>query len=722
MADYASYTTRAQRLLATLRQRRIPVGHLDMRPYWRGRAFQEYATEPLTIRRARALEAVLSQMSLLIREDDLIVGTPAGIALEQLPDDFDDAAGQRYKTLNDSIGERWFTTSFDHLAPDYRKLVTIGLAGILAGAQASERTQRDPTRVVFLLSVQIALQAVIAFVHRWAEACITELDRASAERRVELTLIAADLQTIAVEAPHTFHQAVQLVWLVHVILAVEERGAMAFGRMDQYLWPFYQQELVYDGGRRARAILECLWAKLEEPYIPNPVLNIAIGGQTPEGEDAVNPLSYLILDVTKTMATPNSNLSARFARCTPDDFYDACAAVIKTGIGFPAVFNDEVLVPAISELLGADLADARDYCFVGCIETFLPGKMPPWSDSRANLLLALERVLHNGVDKASGKIEGIETGPVQSLATFAEFMNAYHKQLACIISKHCEELVRVKSSLRAEDYTSPLLSALTDNCLKRGLDINMGGTRYPDMHGIGGMGLGSTADSLAAIKWFIYDHGELTWQEMLAALEANYVGHEVLRQRLLNEAPKYGNDVPYVDSIAADIVRIYTGEVLQYRTPGGGRFVPLMAANTGNIYAGRDMGATPDGRRSQEPLSDAASPTFGRDHKGPTAVIDSLTQVDYHPVVGGTVVNLKFAPSTLAGEAGTAVWRSLVKTYFSQGGMQLQFNVTGRKVLEAARREPEKYADLVVRVSGFSAIYVNLPAVVQEDILARTEH
>ncbi|MHB1354387.1 MAG: pyruvate formate lyase family protein [Anaerolineae bacterium] len=722
MANPPFYSTRAQHLLATLRQRRIPIGKHDMRPYWRGCAFERYAGEPMTIRRSRALEAVLSRMSLLIREDDLIVGTPAGIAQGQLPPDIDEVTWQRYKVLNESIGERWFTTNFDHLAPDYHKLVTSGLPGLLAEAQASEQAQRDPAGKVFLRSVQIALQAVIDFVRRWEQACVAEQDRASDIRRDELSLIASDLRAIANQAPQTFSQAVQLVWLVHVVLAVEGRGAMAFGRMDQYLWPLYQQELEHDGGQRARAVLECLWAKLEEPFIPNPVLNIAIGGQSPEGEDAVNELSYLILDVTKTMATPNSNVSARFAHFTPDRFYDACVDVIKTGIGFPAVFNDEVLVPSICGLLGAELADARDYCFVGCIETFMPGKMPPWSDSRANLLLALERVFYNGADRPDGECHGIETGPVERLSTFAEFMVAYHKQLAHIISLHCKELAQIKASLCAEDYTSPLLSALTDDCLKRGLDINMGGARYPDMHGIGGMGLGSTADSLAAIKWFIYDRDELSWQELLAALEADYVGFEALRQRLVNEAPKYGNDVPFVDSIAAEIVRMYTGEVLQHRTPGGGRFVPLMAANTGNIWAGREMGATPDGRRAQEPLSDAASPTFGRDHKGPTAVIDSLTRVDYHPVVGGTVVNMKFAPSTLAGDEGTAVWRSLVKTYFKQGGMQLQFNVTGRKVLEAARREPEKYADLVVRVSGFSAMYVSLPAAVQEDILARTEH
>lgn len=343
-----SCTTRSQHLLATLRQRRIPVGKLDMRPYWRGCAFERYVNEPLTIRRARALEAVLSGMSLLIREDDLIVGTPAGIAQGQLPPDIDEVAWQKCKALNESIGERWFTTSFDHLAPDYHKLVAIGLPGLLAEAQASEQVQRDPARKVFLRSVQIALQAVIDFVRRWQQACVAELDSTSDIRRDELTLIASDLRTIANQAPQTFGQAVQLVWLVHVVLAVEGRGAMAFGRMDQYLWPLFQRELELDGGHRARAILECLWAKLEEPLVPNPVLNIAIGGQTPDGEDAVNALSYLILDVTKTMATPNSNLSARFTRFTPDRFYDACVDVIKTGIGFPAVFNDEVLVPAIT--------------------------------------------------------------------------------------------------------------------------------------------------------------------------------------------------------------------------------------------------------------------------------------------------------------------------------------------------------------------------------------
>ena len=421
------------------------------------------------------------------------------------------------------------------------------------------------------------------------------------------------------------------------------------------------------------------------------------------------------------MGTPRSNLSARLCARTPDAFYAACCRVIKTGIGFPALFNDEVLVPALVSL-GIPLEDARDYAMVGCIETYLPGQMPPWSDSRVNLLRCVDRVLRNGRDGLDCEQRGLPTGEPETLTTFEAFMAAYARQVEHMVAAHCEEINARKRAVNGEEYTSPFLSAFIHDCVERGLDVNMGGARYPDFHGPAGMALGSTADALAAIRRFVYDRHLLTWAELLAALDANYQGYEPLRLRLLNGAPKYGNDDPYVDGIAAEVVRLFTSAVLKQRTPMGGRHVPLMAANISNIPAGKEVGATPDGRRALEPVSDAASPTFGRDHQGPTAVIASLTRVDYRPVVGGTVVNMKFSPHTLDGEEGTLILRSLVQTYFRQGGMQLQCNVTGRETLEAARRNPEAYRDLVVRVSGFSALYVTLDDAVQRDILARTEH
>jgi formate C-acetyltransferase len=651
---------------------------------------------------------MLANVALPIRPEDLIVGSPAGAWATALPAGVDEDALAQYATLDRAVGQRSFITNLDHMAVDYAGLLRVGLPGLCHQALQSRDVQHDADRRLFLDSMVIALQAAIAYCRRWRDACLQAANMATSDRREELRRMAADLEAIAAGPPETFAQAVQLVWLVHVIFCLEGRGSMAFGRMDQYLYPYYRHSIEQGEDPAAlRAVLACLWAKMEEPLIENPVQNIAIGGQDTDGRDATNELSYLMLEVTCAVRTPNSNLSARFHRGTPDTFYQACSQAIKTGVGFPAVFNDEVLVPAVVSL-GIPLHEARDYAFVGCIETFLPGRMPPWSDSRVNLLAALEQVL----ERHAGDMP----------ATFEALWQSYEDEVASMVAAHCDEISARKRALPAHEYTSPFLSAFVQDCIARGLDVNMGGTRYPDMHGPCGMGLGSTADALAAVKWFVYDRRELEWAELRAALAADYAGHEALRLRLLNGAPKYGNDDPYVDDIAARIVTCFTREVLRHRTPSGGRHVPLMAANTANIAAGREVGATPDGRHALSPVSDAASPTFGRDRRGPTAVIASLSRVDYVPVVGGTVVNMKFAPGTLAGDAGTAALTGLIRSYFDRGGMQLQFNVTGREVLEAARRDPEAYRDLVVRVSGFSALYVTLDDAVQRDILARTEH
>ncbi|NLG49281.1 MAG: hypothetical protein GX552_04125 [Chloroflexi bacterium] len=716
-----SSAARALRLRDRLRHRQVPLGSLDLRPLWRGQAFERYADAPMTIRRARALEAVLDNVALPIREEECLVGTPAGALADGLPPGVDEQAFAHYREINAAIGERTFVTNSDHAAVDYCGVLEVGLPGRLAEVRRSHDAQTDPARRAFLDSVAITLEAAIRFCRRWAAACRQVAADAAPARQRELSRMAADLEAIAEGAPATFPQAVQLVWLIQVIFNLEGRGAMAFGRMDQYLYPFYARSLEQGQEKQARATLECMWAKLEEPLMVNPIQNIAIGGQTRDGADAVNPLSYLILDVTRTMGTPLSNLSARLCAKTPDAFYDACCEVIKTGIGFPAVFNDEVLVPALVSL-GIPVEDAREVAFVGCIETFIPGKMPPWSDSRVNLLRCVDRVLRNGRDGLDGERRGPCTGEPETLTTFDDFMAAYARQVEHMVAEHCEEINAHKRALNGADFTSPFLSAFIHDCVERGLDVNMGGARYRDFHGPAGMALGSTSDALAAVRLFVYDRQQLTWPELLAALDADYQGYDGLRLRLLNAAPKYGNDVPYVDQIAAEVVRIFTTAVLRQRTPSGGRHVPLMAANVSNIPAGREVGATPDGRRALEPVSDAASPTFGRDRRGPTAAMTSLSRVDYRPVIGGTVVNMKFSPETLTGAEGTAILRSLIQTYFRQGGMQLQCNVTGRETLEAARRNPEAYRDLVVRVSGFSALYVYLDDAVQRDILVRTEH
>jgi pyruvate formate-lyase/glycerol dehydratase family glycyl radical enzyme len=715
-------TNRAVRLRDRLRAARLALpdaGLVDLRPLWRGRVFERRAAEPMAVRRAHALAVVLDEMALLIRPEERIVGAPMGV-LSAAPV-VDEATMAHYARLDTEAGERGFLTNADHLAPDYAHLLSVGLPGLLAETQASLARHHDERRRAFLRSVEVAMEAVSRFVRRWAVACRVEAGGQPPSRAAELAAMADDLDALAVAPPATLAQALQLIWLIHVIFAIEGRGAMAFGRMDQYLLPFYRRAVAAGQEAEARALFECFWAKLEEPLLPNPVQNIAIGGQTPEGDDAVNELSYLLLEVTGTVGTPHSNLSARCCARTPQPFYDACIALIKTGIGFPALFNDEVLVPAIMEM-GVPIEQARDYAFVGCIETFLPGCMPPWSDSRVNLLAAVDRTLRRGRDGPDGEQRGPITPALEDLVTFEQFMDAFEAQVCQMVRAHCAEIVRRKGALDPWQYTSPLLSALVADCIAKGLDVNMGGSRYPAWHGPCGMGLGSTADALAAIQRLIYDEKAVGWDELLAALDADFRGHEALRQRLLRRAPKYGNDDPAVDELAARVVRVFTNEVLAQRMEDGGRVVPLIAANVANIAAGKEVGATPDGRRAGEPVSDAASPSFGRDRQGPTAVIRSLCTVDYMPVVGGTVVNQRFSPHMLRGSAGTALLRSLVQTYFAHGGMQMQFNITGGETLRAAMEDPAAYGDLLVRVSGFSALYVGLSREVQEDILARTEH
>ena len=698
-------------------------GGIDLRPYWRGRSFEQTVGQPTTIRRAKAFEAVLSQMPMVLRQDELLVGAPVGVLADQFPASLSQADYDHYARLDQEMGERSFMTRADHVAIDHARLLHLGLPGIIhetrcACAEATESSKHD-----FLQSVHFTMMATVRWVRRWAVACRIEARRlalCAQVRTEELIGMANDLDAIARGAPQTFAQALQLVWLVHVVLFIEGRGSIAFGRMDQYLWSYYESALAAGEVDRIRQLLACLWAKMEEPLIPNPIQNICIGGQTASGKDATNGLSYLILEITEAMAVPNGNVSARLHQDSPPAFYRACASVIKTGIGFPALFNDTVLIPGLCRL-GIPLADARDYAFVGCIETFLPGKMPPWSDSRVNLPSAVDRALRNGRDGLDGEQRGPTTGTSDTLVDWDSFFDAFRQQMEHLVSEHCAQINARQEDPDPAQFTSPFLSALMRDCIQRGRDLNDGGTCFPDMHGPCGMGLGTTTDALMAIRTMIYDQQALTWTELLEALDADFAGHERLRQRLLR-APKYGNDHPGTDALAAKVVDIFARAVLSQRTADGGRHVPLMAANVANIAAGRELGATPDGRHAGEPVSDAASPTFGRDRNGPTAFLNSTSAVDYAPIVGGSVVNMRFSPTTLAGERGADLLVALIKAYMSQGGVQLQLNVTGRELLEEARRDPDAHRDLVVRVSGFSALYVTLDDAVQCDILARTEH
>jgi formate C-acetyltransferase len=667
----------------------------------------------MPLRRARALNAVLERCYLLLTPGELLVGS--GTA--RFTREGDEAALAQARELLAEVGGRSFTTHADHLAPDYPTLLAEGLGGLLARAQAA--LDRHPVeRGAFLSATVEAVRGLQAHLLRWAE----ETARAARLGRPYAELLSAQsvmLRSLVTEPPSSLWGALQLLLLTHCALQLDGRYAMALGRLDQTLLPYYQADLA--AGRLsqddAQALVDHLFAKLAHE---GDIQNVCVGGVDAHGRDATNALSYCCVAAVRRLRQPGANLTARVHPGTPDDFLRLCAECIRTGVGFPALYNDEVQIPALLEQ-GYPLADARDYCFVGCIETFIPGRQAPWADSRFNLLRCVDLALRGGVDALTGLRLGPATGVPGS---WEELWSAFLARMRSGIAAHVEELNRLKREAddRGEELASPLLSALVRDCLDRGRDLCDGGARYPGNHGIAGMGIGSTADALAALKRLVFEDKRVSLDELLRWLDAEFQGFERERQLLLSGAPKYGNDDPEVDSLASEVCRAFGEEVLRHRTPSGGRYWGLLAANVQNVSAGKEVGATPDGRRAREPLSDAASPTFGRDLRGPTAVLQSVASLDYRLVPGGNVVNLKLHPTCLAGREGIDAFVSLLRAYFSLGGVQLQVNAAGRALLEAAMADPASHQGLVVRVSGFSAFFTRLDPDVQKDILARTEH
>ncbi len=688
-----------RQLLAQVRARNgelTGAGAIEMRPAWRAAAYRAAAGEPEPVVRARAFQSVLMGDALHFYDGERLCGSHAGWFVKSLPKDLSEADYQALASEHRARGQRHFGVCWDHTLADYPTLLAGGVASYLARARASLKVHREPAEQDALQGMILTLEAFSAWMMRWSEA-------AAARGLADLAATAA---AVALGPPSTFREAVQLVAFTHLCFESEGRAHMALGRIDQYLLPFYRRDLEAARLTRAEALdlICCLWVKLAENGC---VQNICIGGLTPEGTDGTNELSYLCLEATSLVKSPYTNLSARFHDGTPEPFYAACFEVIRTGVGFPAIFNDHVLIPGLEEI-GIPPEVARDQCMVGCIETMLPGRQQAWSDSRFNMPLQLSNAMHKVRGKAGLSYELV--------------FRALLDEMAAAISAHCEALDRQNLGYPVSKFPDPFLSALTRDCIGRARDINDGGAEYKRMHGLAVMGLGTTSDSLAAVKKLVFEEGKIGYDELLDALDADFERREPLRQMLVNGAPKYGNDDDFVDSIAAFLVDWTARECLKHEIGGGGRYVSAMAANTSNIPAGAEVGATPDGRHAFTPLSDAASPYFGRDVNGPTAFLNSVAKPDYHRVLTGSVINMKFEPAFFQGPQGTRLFTSLMKAFVQKRVPELQFNFTGNESLLKAQKEPEAYRDLVVRVSGFSQYFVHLPANVQDDVIRRRAH
>lgn len=538
------------------------------------------------------------------------------------------------------------------------------------------------------------------------------------DEKREWELIAEICDRVPEHPARTFREAVQSLWLAHILTVWEDGiNANGIGRIDQFLWPYLENDLANGTITRDQAaeILASLWIKLYRPY---DVQQMMIGGQHSDGSDATNPLSYLVLDVTEGLGFIRC-LSARLHKGTPKEFVSRCVDLLAKGGGIPFFFNDEAMVPALVNR-GLPLEDARGYAAIGCIEITIPGMASPHAVSHwINLPKCLELALNDGRDLLDGAQVGPKTGSLAGFHSLDDVTASYTKQL-----EYFAELA-VYGSNAAEIahrscYRLPYLSLLTEDCVSRGLDIIEGGARY-NYHSSAAMGIPNVADSLAALQSAVFTDKTISPEDMLQALRSNYADREDLRLFLKNRLPKYGNDEPLPDGFAADITRQYCELLARHTTPSGGAFFCHLFTFVLMLGHGKLTGASPDGRLAGEPLAYSVSPVQGRDREGLTAVLQSLARIPHHLAAASSSAILEVDPVLCEGP-NRRVFVDLIVAAINQGVGQLQFNVVNADTLRAAQDEPDRYANLCVRVSGFSQRFCLLDREMQNHIIARTKH
>jgi formate C-acetyltransferase len=658
----------------------------------------------------------------------------------------DVAAAQKAGVIS---GRGNITSGDGHIILNIEKVLAIGLEGIIAEAETalanlSPYEAGEFKKRPFLQGAIIALQAVIDFAHRFA----TEAERqailpaTSPERRAELLTMAETCRRVPAQPPRTFQEAIQSAYFVHLVSQIESNGhSFSLGRFDQYLYPFYQADLEAKRITREQAleILELLWLKLFSIIKVRPwdhtrfgigyptYQNVTIGGQTEHGQDATNDLSYMVLETIRNIRLTQPNVSARIHAGTSDRFLLECAKTIRLGFGMPALKNDEIIIPALLEK-GVAPADAYHYAVVGCIETAVPGK---WGYrvtgmSFLNVLKILEITLNNGVDPKTGLQLLPGQGDLTAFNSFEELYQAFYEQYMfyTCTSFHLDAVADISLEELVPDAFA---SALVDDCLKRGLTIKEGGPVYDVVSGLQS-GVTNVANALMALKKLVFEEKRLTAAEVLAALAANFEneGGEVVRQRLLH-APKYGNDIDEVDELARRVMQDYQREMVKYhhsrygRGPIGGGYAGSTSNISANVPLGSKVGATPDGRQAGEPIAEGVSAVHGTDTHGPTAVLRSVSKLPTIRMIA-QLLNLRLSPTALSSEAGLKRLVTLLKGYRNLKVWHVQFNTIDTATLLDAQMNPEKYRDLVVRVAGYSALFVTLDKATQDDIIRRTMH
>ena len=614
---------------------------------------------------------------------------------------------------------------------DYQEDIRAALAKLdYAGADPEVLNRRDQ-----LNAMLIACDAIMILGRRYGElARKLAAEGQDEQRKKELLQIAANCDVVPAHRPETFHQAIQTYWFTHLAVTTELNPWDAYspGHFDQHLGPFYERDTQAGILTREQALelMECLWVKFYNQPAPPKVgitlkesstytdfANINTGGVTPEGEDGVNEVSYIILDCMDDLQLVQPNSNVQISRKNPRRFLKRACEISRKGWGQPAFYNTEAIIQELMNA-GKTLEDARKGGCSGCVETGAFGNEAYILQGYFNLPKIFELTLFDGVDQMTGKQLGPHTGRAEDFQTFDQLWEAYTRQIEHFLS------VKIRGSniieaLYAKYMPVPFLSILTNDCIARGKDYNAGGARY-NTSVIQGVGTGTITDCLAAVKYNVYDNQNFTMAELLSAMKDNFQGHDRILNLVRNKTPKYGNDNDYADGLMRKVFNYFVDSVSGRPNMRGGTYQVDMLPTTCHIYFGDVMIASPNGRLAHKPVSEGISPEKGADVSGPTAVIKSCAKMD-HLKTGGTLLNQKFTPAVVAGEEGLDRMADLVRTYFDMDGHHIQFNVVGRETLLAAQKNPEEYRDLIVRVAGYSDYFRNLDKPLQDEIIERTE-
>ena len=799
-------------------------------------SYKETEGEPIITRRAKAFAHILHNIPIIIRDNELIVGSstiaPRGcqtfpeFSYEWLEAELDTVAtrtadpfeiaeetkaelkeADKYwkgkttselatsymapeaiKAIEHNIFTpgNYFYNGVGHVTVKYWEVLETGFEGIMEKAQkeldgCSVGDGNYARKSHFLEAVILSCKAVIDYAGRYAKLAQEMAAQTSDPvRKQELFVIAENCSRVPAKGAQNFYEACQSFWFVQQLLQMESSGhSISPGRFDQYMYPYYKKDMEAGTITRefAQELMDCIWVKLNdlnkcrdaasaEGFAGYSLFqNLIAGGQNKEGEDVTNDLSVMCIQASMHVHLPAPSLSVRVWNGSPHEFLIKAAELTRTGIGLPAYYNDEVIIPALQNR-GLSLEDAREYNIIGCVEPQKAGKTEGWHDAAFfNMCRPLELVFSNGMDK--GEMVGIPTGDVTQMKTFDEFFDAYKKQMEYCISL----LVNADNAIdvaHAERCPLPFLSCMIDDCLKEGKSVQEGGAVY-NFTGPQGFGIANMADGLFAIRKLVYEDKKVSMKEFKEALAWNYdkgldaqsagdmtemimkamqkagrnvdastaegllktfMGMKPGEQKtqrfkeihdMIDEVPKFGNDIPEVDYFAREVAYTYSKPLQKYNNPRGGKFQAGLYPVSANVPLGGQTGATPDGRYAHTPVADGVSPSAGKDVKGPTAAATSVSRLDHFIVSNGTLFNQKFHPSALSGREGLEKFVALIRGYFDQKGMHMQFNVVDRQTLLDAQEHPEKYKHLVVRVAGYSALFTTLSRSLQDDIIRRTE-